>query len=289
MGSLRKLHLLLPGVTNKIIVVQFQINASLASFHAFPALFFFVWGQYNKSFQTALEELRTLRISRKANLTAHSLIVVLLVLTFAMAFLDPTFLEFGNYRKFAPLLVNSSYGFISKNEAVCFGIFVILRILNGWFQFSLYLTVIFVAALCLNLFLEFKHANFILSCLIQSKQIYQPDAFGKWKRNYEILANLTENLNQNISPYLCYEICICVYGILALMYNLPLTCSSDATHHLIYTPGITFPLIILMLSTVAVNLQVFIQSLSFMEVPEYDSVCPFSNDERVKFWFCNSN
>ncbi len=136
-------------------------------------------------------------------------------------------------------------------------VFVLLRILfefyEMWFQLCSFGIAVFIATLCFNLHQEFEQSDSSLQILVESRTIYTNNMFAQWRNTFENIAHLVESININISLFLCYDILSLLYGMLAAVYNVLQDCDTNWWLFFDFTLKLMFPLLMLVLSTIAVN------------------------------------
>ncbi len=218
-----------------------------------------LWNCFNETFMQNLKSLQNVRLHKNGKP-----ILNLIVLFMSSAAIIISFLKFDQIASQSidlQLAANKTpYSVLSKDAKTVEIIMWLVQIYRVWFTFCALAFAIFCSALCLNLQQEVALLGVDLGSLVQSKNIYTNGSFAEWRIKLYKLSSVVESLNLNIGPYLFFVIFLLIYFIMAILYNMLQDCQSNWILLSHYFLKVSFPLLILVLSTVAVNEEVGTQT-----------------------------
>ena len=88
-----------------------------------------------------------------------------------------------------------------------------------WLGSFTLLSLLFIALVEFHLIYEFKQLNKNLYQLIESSKIYEPGTFSTWTKLYGNIANLVEDLNENMKLYLGHTLIMSIINIMGTLYQ----------------------------------------------------------------------
>ena len=143
----------------------------------------------------------------------------------------------------------------SNNGYVTFILYIIVWTVDIILQIFMITSILLISLICLCLSQEFKAVSIKLRDVMEFGRIYNSENFTVWRRKYNDLTDLVEDVNEKFKLYLFYIIVAYTLSILAVLYETTV-CSTDNLDSVVWNLLPSIPLLSVVCSTVVVNHQV---------------------------------